>query len=136
MSLAALELQRAVFAALAGDAALTAALGGAGFYDRTPARTPFPYLTFGPASIHDWSTDTEAGSEHLFTLDIWAGRTGKSEALALMERVDAVLHDAALTLKGGYRLVNLRRQSAEIRFDEDLSVHHGLMRFRAAIEPA
>ncbi|MCR4265354.1 DUF3168 domain-containing protein [Nitratireductor sp. ZSWI3] len=134
MTLATLELQRAVFAALAADTALIAALGGPKIHDLTPVRTAYPYITFGPASMHDWSTDSDDGSEHFFTLNVWSNaKKAKAEALLLMERVDEVLHDAALALDG-FRLVNLRREAFEIRFDEDLGVHHGLMRFRAVIE--
>ncbi len=135
MNLAALELQKAVFAALAGDSGLVSALGGQKLHDLTPARTSYPYISFGPASMHDWSTDTEDGSEHFFTLHVWSARRGKSEALTLMDRIDKALHDTAPEL-AALRLVSLRRDGSEIRFDEDLSVHLGSMRFRAVIEPA
>ena len=134
MNLAALELQKAVLAALAGNAGLVAALGGPKFHDLTPGRVPYPYVSFGPASMHDWSTGTEDGSEHFLTLHVWSARKGKSEALGLMERIDETLHEAALDL-AGYRLINLRRDGSEIRFDEDLAVHLGLVRYRAVVEP-
>ena len=51
----AVELQKAVFEALAGDAAL-AALIGTRIFDHAPANVAFPYVTFGRTSIYDWST--------------------------------------------------------------------------------
>ncbi|UUP18918.1 DUF3168 domain-containing protein [Nitratireductor thuwali] len=133
--IASLELQKAVYAALSADPDLLQALGAAKLFDITPASVDFPYITFGRASTYDWSTGTEEGSEHLFTLNIWSKRRGRSEALELMERVRALLHDGALNLTG-YALVNLRLEFSDMRFDEDLAVYHGLMRFRAVLEPA
>ena len=66
----------------------------------------------------------------LFTLHIWSNTKGKAESLALIEAAKARLHDAPLEL-ATHKLVNLRQEFAESRFDEDLAVYHGLLRFRA-----
>ena len=134
MTSPALELQKAVFDTLAGDAALTAALGGARIHDHAPANVAFPYMTFGRTSIYDWSTGTETGTEQLFTLHVWSKAKGKKEALELMELARARLEAGGLTL-AGQTLVNLTFEFAEVRYDEDLAVHHGLLRFRAVTEP-
>lgn len=134
MTSAAIELQKAVFSALSADAALVAALGGARIYDHAPANAVFPYLTFGRTTVHDWSTDTDSGSEHFFTVHAWSKARGKTEVLALIERVKGALHDAALALDT-HRLVNLRREFEDARFNDDLSVYHGMVRFRAVTEP-
>ena len=133
MASAALELQKAIFAALQGDAALAALLGGPRIYDRTASDAAFPYVTFGRTSAYDWSTGTEIGTEHLFTLHVWSKAKGKKETLDIMQRIEADLHDSPLAM-AGWRLVNLRREFAETRFDEDQSVYHGLIRFRAMVE--
>lgn len=135
MSAPGLELQKAVFAALTADAALVTALGGPKVYDLAPADAVFPYVTFGRASVYDWSTDTEEGSEHLFSLHVWSKGRGRSELLALMELVRARLHDAALALTG-YALVNLREEFTGTRYNDDLGVHHGMLRYRAAVDAA
>lgn len=134
MKSAAIELQKAVFAALSGNASLTAALGGSRIHDHAPANVAFPYITFGRTTVHDWSTGTEDGSEHIFTIHVWSKAKGKSQALEIMDIAGAALHDADLTL-AGHTLVNLRREFEEVRFDDDLAVHHGLVRFRAVTEP-
>ena len=46
------------------------------------------------------------------------------------------LIDAAPKELDGHTLVNMTLEFAEARYDEDLSVHHGLLRFRAVTEPA
>jgi hypothetical protein len=94
----------------------------------------FPYITFGRTSGFDWSTGTESGTEHIFTLHIWSKAQGKKEALEIMERARAVIDDAPLTMTG-HHLVSIRLEFSEVRFDEDLSVYHGLLRFRVLTEP-
>lgn len=133
MTAPAAELQKAIFAALADDAALVAMLGGARIFDRAPSTVAFPYITFGRTSIYDWSTGTESGTEQLFTLHVWSKAKGKKETLDIMELARARLDDASLILEG-HHLVNLRLEFAEARHDDNLSVHHGLLRFRAVTE--
>lgn len=133
MTAPAAELQKAIFAALAGDAGLVAALGGPRIYDLAPANVPFPYMTFGRTSVYDWSTATESGTEQLFTLHVWSKARGKQETLEIMELARARLDGQALALDG-HALVNMRNEFSEARFDEDLTVHHGLLRFRAVTE--
>jgi hypothetical protein len=135
MTAAATELQRAIVTVLEDDAGLAGLLGGQKVYDHTPADVAFPYVSFGRTSVYDWSTDTETGSEQLFTIHAWSLHAGKREVLAIMEGVRGLLHDAALPVDG-HRLVLLRQEFAEARFDPDQLVHHGLMRFRALLEPA
>ncbi|MFN4272140.1 MAG: DUF3168 domain-containing protein [Aliihoeflea sp.] len=130
---AAIELQKAVFAALAGDAALAALLGGSKIYDHAPAGVAFPYLTFGRISVFDWSVDGGAGVELLFSLNAWSKARGKSEALAIVERTRALLHEAGLELEG-HRLVNLRAERAEAGFVDDIDTHHARLSFRAVVE--
>jgi hypothetical protein len=134
MTSAAVELQKAVFATLGADMSLTAAMGGGRIHDHAPANVAFPHITFGRTSIYDWSTGTEDGSEHIFTVHVWSKAKGKVETLGIMDAVKKILDDAGLEL-AGHRLVNLRKEYEEARFDEDLSVYHGILRFRAVTEP-
>ena len=133
MTAPAAELQKAVFAALGGDAAVAAVVASR-IFDHAPANVAFPYIAFGRTSLYDWSTGTESGSEQLFTLHVWSKAKGKKETLDIMEAARAVLDDQALDLEG-HQLVNMRLEFSEARYDEDLSVYHGLLRFRAVTEP-
>lgn len=133
MATAAVELQRAIFAVLKADAAIKAVVGNR-IHDHTPNNLRFPYLTFGRTNSYDWSTGTEIGTEHLFSIHVWSKATGKTETLELMGRVEELLRDNALQLNG-HNLVNLTPSFAETRFDEDQSLHHGLLRYRAVTEP-
>ena len=126
------ELQKAIFEALAANGAL-AAMVGTRVFDHAPANAAFPYITFGRTSVYDWSTGTESGTEQLFTLHVWSKAKGKKEALEIMELARATLHDAALELEG-HKLVNLRLEFSEARYDDRNEAHHGLLRFRAVTE--
>ena len=132
MTAATADLQKAIFAALLADSGLVAALGGGKVFDHAPAGVAFPYVTLGRASVYDWSTATESGAEQLFTLHVWSKTQGKKETLDIMEAIRARL-DEPLGLEA-HRLVALRLDYSEARYDEDLLIHHGLLRFRAMIE--
>jgi hypothetical protein len=133
MTAAAADLQKALFGALAGDAALVSALGGPKVFDHAPANVAFPYVTFGRTSVYDWSTGTESGTEQLLTLHVWSKARGKKETLDIIECIRAALDQAPLALDD-HHLVNLRLEYSEARYDEDIDVHHGLLRFRAVTE--
>jgi hypothetical protein len=128
------ELQKGIFEALAANVAL-AALVGNRIFDHAPANAVFPYITFGRTSVYDWSTGTENGAEQLFTVHVWSKGKGKKEALEIMELAREALHDAPLELEE-HRLVNLRLEFSEARYDDRNEAHHGLLRFRAVTEPA
>jgi hypothetical protein len=129
-----LALQKAIFAALIADAAV-AALVGDRIYDAAPRDAAFPYLAFGPARLADWSTGSEAGSEHRFLVHAWSRKRGKRETFAIAEAVGAVLHDQSLELDG-HALVNLRLETTDVIRDPDGITWHGVLRFRAVTEPA
>ena len=59
---------------------------------------------------------------------------GDAETLGLMELALSRLAGSALFLEGGHPL-DLRLEFAEARYDQDLTVYHGLLRYRA-VTPA
>jgi hypothetical protein len=130
MTAPAVELQKAVFAELSGDAALLAALGGERIVPQPSANVAFPYIGFGRSSVYDWSTGTEKDTEQLFTLHIWSKAKGDAETVGIMEIARTRLADRVVPLPG-HQPVDLKLEFAEARYDEDLAVHHGLLRFRA-----
>ena len=94
MSAPARALQEAVFSTLSGDATLAALLGGANVFDGAPRNQPAPYVHLGELTARDWSTATEAGTEINFAVVAWSRAEGRSEGLAIADRVVALLHDA------------------------------------------
>ncbi len=134
MTSAALALQKAVFAALVADDAVGASIGDR-IYDVAPRDVAFPYATIGQATLADWSTGTEDGSEHRLTLHVWSREQGQSQCHAIVDAIRAALDDAALALDG-HALVNLRFEFADTRRDGDGITFRGTLRFRAVTEPA
>ena len=126
-------LRKAIHAALAADAALTAQLGGAAVYDEAPREALPPYVTFGEASARDWSTATDHGLEQVVVINCWSTQRGARESLDIADRVAAVLHNAALTLTG-HRLVNLRLVSQETKREAAGRFARTSLRLRAVTE--
>lgn len=133
MNGAVLELQEAVFRKLESHAPLASALGGVKIHDLTPAGLAFPYVTFGRADVHDWSTDMDSGCEVLFTLSAWSKHRGRREVLRLMQHVEDALDGDRLELPV-HHLVSQQLEASEVRYNEDLDVFEGAMHFRAVIE--
>ncbi|WP_292678832.1 DUF3168 domain-containing protein [Mesorhizobium sp.] len=124
------DLQQALFLRLKSDASLSALLGGAGLLERPTDNAAFPYVTCGQTSAFDWDTSTENTDDQLITLHVWSKAHGDAETLAIMAAIQARLADAALVI-GPRGQTRLSLEFAEARPDEDLLVHHGLLRFRA-----
>lgn len=134
MASAGWALQKAVYAALSGDTALTARIGTNQVFDDVPRDAEFPYVAFGPTVERDWSTGSEVGREHAFVLHVWSRHSGRRETVEVMDAVRAALHDQSLILDG-HRLINLRHEMSEVRRDEDGETYQGIVRFRAVTEP-
>jgi hypothetical protein len=136
MTAPAVELQNAVFANLRGDTALLAAVGAERIVAQPSANVAFPYIGFGRSSVYDWSTGTEKDTEQLFTLHVWSKAKGEDETTGIMEIARVRLADKVMMLDN-HQPVEVKLEFAEARYDEDLAVHHGLLRFRAvAVAPA
>ena len=134
MSSAVWDLQQAVHATLAADAAVLALLGDARIYDDVPRGAAFPYVSLAAFTARDWATGTEPGTEITFTVHAWSRGAGHKGPHLLAEAVRGALHDQALTL-ADHRLVNLRHESSETRRERDGDTYRVIARFRAVLEP-
>lgn len=132
MDEAAAELQLAVMRALEEDNALVAELGGPRIHAGGTAAAGFPHIVVAATSVYDGTTGSEVADERLLTLHIWSKARGKKEVSEIMERARARLEGVELSLTRLDRAVTMVLEFAEALFDEDLGVHHGLLRFRAA----
>ncbi|TNB47027.1 DUF3168 domain-containing protein [Martelella lutilitoris] len=134
MSSAENALLSAIHARLANDAALTALIGPDAIFDRLLSRPQLPAIVFGECETRDYSTATEAGSEHFLTLEIWSEAHGRKTLQAIEARVKALLHDAALSLSG-FALVSLLHSKTTGRRVARTGYFLAEMRFRAVTEP-
>ncbi|WP_411035098.1 DUF3168 domain-containing protein [Shinella sp. BYT-45] len=131
---AASALQKAIFAQLSGDAALTALVGARGVTDRRLAEPAAPLVVIAGIDSADHSTASEPGEEHTVTLEVWSHAAGHRQAQAVAAAVRTALHDAALALVG-HRLVLLLHRDTRLRRDGKSRFHRADMRFRAVTEP-
>ncbi|MBZ9674810.1 DUF3168 domain-containing protein [Mesorhizobium sp. ES1-1] len=127
---ASIDLQQALFQRLRSDKSLSALLGGAGLLEQPADNVAFPYVTCGQTRAFDWDPGAKDSADQLITLHVWSKAQGDKETQAIMERIKARLADAVLVIgpRGQTRLV---LEFSEARYDEELLVHHGLLRFRA-----
>ncbi|MBS0241936.1 MAG: DUF3168 domain-containing protein [Proteobacteria bacterium] len=127
------SLQKAVYAALAADAAVASFVADR-LFDAVPQRRSFPYVTLGQSTVRDWSTGSDEGDEHQLTLHVWSRADGRREAHELMSALKLALHERTLSLEG-HHLVNLRHELSEARREPDGETYHGIVRLRAVTEP-
>ena len=109
--------------------------GAARVFDAVPPGTPYPYVTLGQTIERDWSTGTEDGREHTFTLHVWSRAAGRREVHVCASLIRSALHLAALPVPG-FHLITLRHEFTDARREPDGETYRALIRFRAVTEPA
>jgi len=126
-------LQKAVVEALGADAAFTGLVADGAVFDRLINKAVFPYVVLAEMTTLDWSTATDEGTEHVFSLEVWSSAPGKREVQSISAAIRAALHDRPLTLDAG-TLVNLRCERTRTERLAKQRLHRAAMRFRAVIE--
>lgn len=128
-------LQAGLLAHLAADAGVQAVFGNpARLYDRAPRGAAFPFLSLGRGESEPADGDGVTLVDHRLSLHVWAR---KDDFEALKSAIGAVrtgLHNAALTLGGGWRCVSCRVVYADTFQGADGHTVHGLVRVRAGLE--
>lgn len=126
-------LQKAVFATLAGDLALTALIGPNGVHDHLQPRSHRPCIVIAAIESRDASTASEAGEEHLVTLEARTGEGGNRVVQEIAARVRALLDDGPLILTG-FVLVSILHQRTKTGRDAKAKGHVAEIVFRAVTE--
>jgi hypothetical protein len=129
------DLMQALFMRLKTDASLSALLGGVGLLEQANDKAAFPNVTYGRTSAFDLETGADDDSDQLVTLHIWSKALGEAETRLIMDSIRTRLDGAAFSI-GSHGQTRLSLEFAEARYDEDLAVHHGLLRFRALTQEA
>jgi hypothetical protein len=129
------DLMQALFMRLKTDASLSALLGGVGLLEQANDKAAFPNVTYGRTSAFDLETGADDDSDQLVTLHIWSKALGEAETRLIMDSIRTRLDGAAFSI-GSRGQTRLSLEFAEARYDEDLAVHHGLLRFRALTQEA
>ncbi|UCI06764.1 DUF3168 domain-containing protein [Mesorhizobium sp. B1-1-8] len=127
------DLMQALFLRLKSDSSLSALLGGAGLLERASQNAAFPHVTYGRTSAFDLESGADDDKDQLVTLHVWSKAQGEAETRLIMDSIRSRLDGAALSI-GPRGQTRLSLEFAEARYDEDLAVHHGLLRFRAVTQ--
>ncbi len=130
---AATALQKAIYETLSGDLALTAMIGNDGVHDHLQTRSHRPCVSIAGLESRDASTASEAGEEHLLTLEVFTGEGGNRAAQEISARVRVLLDNADLELDG-FALVSLFHRRTRIGRDAKAKGHVAEMVFRAVTE--
>lgn len=133
MASAANDLLMAIRARLGADAELTQLIGPDGIRDRLISGRSLPCIIVADLVSSDYSTATEAGEEHLLTLEVWSEAGGRKLAEDIAQRIRTLLHDATLDL-AVHHLVNLQHRQTQSRRQPKAKQHVAEMRFRAVTE--
>lgn len=127
-------LQAALIAALRGDGALDALVGGR-VYDEPPQDVAMPYVALGEEFGQPAYESTDgSGFEVLVTIDTWSRSQGRGEVKDIMAAILAVLHREALLI-AGHTLVVARLEFSRIIPEHGDETKHGMQRFQIVTCP-
>lgn len=131
-----LPLRAAIRAACLADAELASLMDGAvRLYDEPPGDAPALSCVFGETTLRDWSTGTERGHEQEASVVAWARPGSAAAAVKVVDRMAALLDDAALALPG-HRLVRLSVAGQEVDRDPRTNLARATLRLVAITEVA
>ena len=128
-----LALKAGIVARLVADASFRNLLGGSRIFDQTPRGQPFPFTTFGTFVAKDNSTSSDRGHETTLEMRVWSRDGSTKEALLIADRMEWLLHDAALSLTG-HHLVNLQLLESDSALERDGETTRITLNFRAVTE--
>lgn len=135
MSEPSVELQRGIYSALTGSAALTAAASnGVRVYDRVPAPAVFPYITISDAQVIDDGNSCEPDQFEVFAdLHVWSRAVGMAEAKTIAGVIRSVL--LAITSVSNWTVSVADFQTARHFADPDGLTTHSVVTFRFLLQP-
>lgn len=133
------EIQKAIFARLAGFSALTSALSStSAIYDFLPQEladrdSEFPYVVIGDVSSQPFDADDRLGHEAFFLLHTFSRYRGKREAAEIMGHVYDALHRHELSVAGRHLVTCEWDGLGEVMREQDGLTHHAVQRFRIIV---
>jgi hypothetical protein len=128
--LALMEVQRALYTKLNSDGVLMGMVSGV--HDQVPQHAALPYIELGDGAQGTVPSDDVLVTECRLRIDIWTEIGGRKTALAIMNRIHALVHLGTLSLSG-YELVLLRCEQAETSLAERGQRIRGTLVLTAAV---
>lgn len=128
-------LQTSILAALAPDATLTALVGAGGVFDRVPKAKSAPYITIARHDVLARDADLAPGSDHRLQFEAWYPQPDRSGALAIAERLIALLLAADFS-DDDLLITHARHVRTDTRIDPKSGHAHALIQMQFFSEPA
>lgn len=137
MSTADSALQVAALAALRADSALLALIGNDPdrIFEMVSSSQTHPFVTLGDRQNVPDLAECIDGADVFLTFHAWSRSADTAEASAIAAAMDAVLHNANLTLTGN-RCLHILRDGSRLLIDPDGITIHAVATYRARVEPA
>ncbi len=126
-------LQAAIFARLAGDAALSALVGGAIYDAAPPGAGSGTFVLIGPEEVRDAADKTADGAEHRLLISVVSDAAGFQLAKAVAVAVSDALAGPVPSLSRG-RLVSLAFVKGAAKRTEAGTARRIDLTFRARVE--
>lgn len=127
------NLQRAIYAALTGDAALMALVTGVHVDVQQPNlpedAAAFPYVVMGQDNITSWDTKSDNGGNALCQIDVWSRQNNLLEVKAIGSAIHAALHMQPLTITGAEHVLTAVETSTYSK-DPDGHTKRGMVMVR------
>lgn len=129
-------LQKAIYAALVGNSAITGLIGNR-VYDRVTSDAAFPYVRIGVDQIVAEDQDCVEECVEVFTqIDVFSRAQGKIEAKNIAGAIVRALNAETVTIRDSYQLQDFRHNDTRVLDDPDGLSTHAVLSFRALVESA
>jgi hypothetical protein len=126
-------LQKAIFQALANNAALTALIGAGRVPDDPPDALRPPYVLIGSTRSRLFSASGDEGAEHRISIIAWSTENGNRQAALMAEAIRKAL-EAPLTAEAPYVIANLEQLECTVAAATGEGFHRADLVFRAVTE--
>ena len=122
------ELQKAVYTALSANTDINNLVEGV--FDYVPEETNFPYIVISGIETENLSNLEKAGYDISITFNMYSRAKGKKEVADIIDKITAVLGDAALTLSGGVAVFTRNIHNQQIEISNDGKTFEGVLIYK------
>lgn len=134
---AALSLQKALGARLAGSPAVTALVPACNILDRNSRPAPNPSIILGEDQAMDEGGFARTKQRIIHTVHIWKEESGLGGAKAIASAIrEAVMRGAPMRLPDGYHLADIRVSGERFMRDPGGDHSHGVVTLDALVAEA
>ena len=128
-----LALQKAIFQALVGNAALAALIGAGRVFDDPMDGMRPPYVLIGTIRSRHLTASAEEGEEHRISITAWSTENGNRQAALIADAIRNAL-EAPLAAEAPYVIANLEAVECTVGTATGEGLYRAELSFRAVTE--